>query len=688
MTNRSRHPGSCLLFLLFILSSISTSKLSARPVPLQAWRSAWRESTAAGVYAYRKGAYVHVGNESLERVFRVSDDVLRTVELVNKVSGESPQSQDEPEFSLKVTGAVAGELGTPDFKLVNIEVSEIPNGGLRVVFDLEYRRNAELKLKEVEEAYAHRRYQRKWLEVNWQGEGDVTVERIDVEEILFGWWYVAAPSHYGYGQPVFVGDMYLGLEYPGAETGIAGYTYLRHYPGRSAKEGLKSKTAIWGVAKTPAEVEEAFFDDYLATLRPQLPHPFVRFDLLSARPIQKAIAAVQTVESQVQGAGLHLDSFCMCDDGWQDMTTVWRPDPIPFPNGFGPLAQALKSYGSHLGLWLAPDGFTLDTRWGALRGLEVSHVGQRGSNGFYCMAGRNYSTSLKEALRSYILHDGVNNLWFDYNEFACNVPTHRHPIGRAGRDAEIDAYIDLLKYVKSLSREVHVEITTGMWLSPWWTLYADWVWLGGSDMGQARSIPALNPQESETTYRDSILYDDFRIHQYVFPFSAIKAHGFWEEKGTPFSSFKNDCMMVVGRGLSDLEIEDSPDNLDAKRYAFLGRVIRWDKNNWSILSHTRMILGDPGKGEVYGYTHAGKGAALVVLRNPSLTSRLMGLPFKTIGISPGVVKAGSVFEIYPTYSPMDIGEPPHRSLSVQILGAQTKVIAIVWDRSLINRLKF
>jgi hypothetical protein len=73
----------------------------------------------------------------------------------------------------------------------------------------------------------------------------------------------------------------------------------------------------------------------------------------------------------------------------------------------------------------------------------------------------------------------VNNLKFDYNAFGCDVATHGHPVGRAGKDAQVDAYIDMLKYVKSLSPRVHIAITTGMWLSPWRTLYADWVWLGG-----------------------------------------------------------------------------------------------------------------------------------------------------------------------------------------------------------------
>jgi hypothetical protein len=95
-------------------------------------------------------------------VFRISDDVLRTVQLVNKVSRQEPGSQDEPEFNLEVAGSLAGELGTPD-KLVKVDAAEGAEDSLRTSFHLECRRNAALKVTVGVETYAHRRYQRKWL---------------------------------------------------------------------------------------------------------------------------------------------------------------------------------------------------------------------------------------------------------------------------------------------------------------------------------------------------------------------------------------------------------------------------------------------------------------------------------------------------------------------------------------------
>ena len=130
------------------------------------------------------------------------------------------------------------------------------------------------------------------------------VERIDVERTgSLGWWYIGTPTHYGMGQPMFVADLYLGLEFPAGETDQA---YVRHYSGRSAKGGLRSKTAVWGVAKSPAELEKSFFQDYLYTLQSvKRAEPFVIWNLLGVGlPEEKRlIAAAESITRQAKQAG-------------------------------------------------------------------------------------------------------------------------------------------------------------------------------------------------------------------------------------------------------------------------------------------------------------------------------------------------------------------------------------------------
>lgn len=491
------------------------------------------------------------------------------------------------------------------------------------------------------------------------------------------------------GQPMFVADLYLGLEHPAGATDPA---YVRHYSGRSAKGGLRSKTVVWGVAKSPAELERSFFEDYLYTL-PEVKRaePFVIWNLLGVGlPEEKRLmGAAESITRQAKQAGFHIDSFAI-DDTWQDLSSVWQPDPLRFPNGMGPLAGELQTLGSRLGLWLSVMGLGLDTRWGQAQGLEVSTVADRNAGGRYCLAGPKYLAKIKETLTGHVRQYGVNYYKCDYNVFACDLPGHGHPSGAAGREAQIDAYIEVLQAIKAADPQCHIAITSNMWLSPWWIRYADWVWLGGSDMDSAK-VRNLTPQDGNTTYRDAVMFEDFREKQYVFPYANVMTHGFWEMAGVPYAKFQDDVVMTIGRGITKWEILNDPNSMDDKRWAFMGRAMRWGRANWDLLSHTQMILGNPGKGEIYGYAHLGRGAALIFLRNPDLESKPLALSLRDIGLLPGdpllTAKELTAIEIYPTCREIDWSGAAAAPLKLHVLGSEAKVIAIISDKELRERLK-
>ncbi|MCX6619817.1 MAG: hypothetical protein NTY38_01805, partial [Acidobacteria bacterium] len=482
---------------LTFLTALLAAPLAAGPAA--DWQSDWRHTTAGGVYAERRGGFVTLGNRHLERVFRVSEDAVRTTKLLNKVSGQDAGSMEGSEFTLELAGTPPREVSTSDFRITGIQVDPLANG-LRLVFHLHSRGEEGLLVDLVQEAYADRKYQRRWLAIAQEPDRpELTIQRIDVEMFRFGWWYMGNPVLSGYGQPVFAGDVYLGLEYPGAETGP---NYLRHYPGRSARSRFESKTAIWGAAPGKDRVRQAFFDDYLATLPAVRPKPFVKYSLIgvtnpntAGRPDEKTFLHWLPIMAEAcRKAGLPVDSYAT-DSEWEDYTSVWKPNPLSFPRGFRELAAFAQQHGAGFGLWLSLAGHTLDTRWGKLHGLEVARIGDKVGGGKYCLAGPRYAAELKRTLRDYILRDRVNHFKFDYNSFGCDDASHGHPVGRPGKDAQLDAYIELLKYFREVSPDVHFAITSGMWLSPWWTLYADWVWLGGNDLGWPEKVKSLSPYE-------------------------------------------------------------------------------------------------------------------------------------------------------------------------------------------------
>lgn len=675
----SRSPGvtACLICLTTLLLWPHQTVYAASTPAIQ---KDWERRNSAGAYVIRKGDYIYIGNAYMERIFRTSDQALRTVAWLNKLSHAAPNYRESHEFELELEGKLQGNLSTTDFRLEDISVSAPSADTLRTSFMLRSLRDSRFSVVVSIESYGGRKYQRKWLDVDWDGEGDVIVERVDVEVIRLGWWNIGRVTHSGYGQPVFAADIYMGLEYPGAETTES---YLRHYPGRSARGGMRSKSAIWGVASDSAATESAFNRDYLRTIRKDST-PFVIYNLLFFSMSKESILTswIDKIGSDAKKAGFQINSFAL-DDGWQDESTVWEPSPEQFPNGLGLIAKQTISQQSGLGLWMSLVGSTLETRWGERYGLEVANIGDRFGNGRYCLAGPKYSARLLKALDKYLVEDRVNYFKFDYNVFKCDDPTHGHPIGRAGKDAQIDAYIDILKHIKTVAPNAFVAITSGMWLSPWWTEYADAVWLGGSDLRTDEMFAGVSAHDQEMTYRDTVMYDDFRVKKYVFPYRNVMTHGFWTQKDTSFSKFKDDAMLTIGRGITKWEILTSPEVMDAKRYEFLGRAIGWGKANWDLLSETEMILGDPGKGEVYGYLHHGSGATLLFLRNPSLESRVVDISSQLIGTPSG--SGSEAFEVYPIHGPLD--RDSSSGIQVELLGTQTKCIAVVWDKKLASRLR-
>jgi len=668
--------------MILLLALADPPTIAAEIKTVENWQADWKIQIPGGAYASREGATIRIGNAYLERIYRIVHESCVTAQLVNKVSQRNPGVQTSNEFALKLGGSMSGEFTAADFKLTDIASSDDDKGALRIIFSYRHRTNEDLLAKVTIETYPDRRYQHKWVTVDYTGHGDVTVEQIDVERTGgLGWWYIDNPSHFGPGQPLFVADLFMALESPAGETDA---NVIRHFPGRSAKGGLLSKPAVWGVARDHDALRQAFFDDYFYTLPGvKRAQPFVIWNLIGVGlPEEKLYTkAVDGIAASAKAAGIKIDCYAM-DDPWADMSSIWQPDPARFPNGLDAFATKLQSMDSRLGLWLCLMGSGLDTHWGAPMGLETTTVADRTVPGRYCMAGPKYKAKIIQVLTDYVRNQKVNYFKLDYNTFTCDVPTHGHPVGQAGREAQIDAYCEILDAVKAVNPDCKVAITTGAWLSPWWIPHADYVWLGGNDVESAK-LRNLTPQDSNTSGRDVMMYDDFVRNHFVFPNVNLMMHGFWENSGASFAKWQDDVMMTLGRGIAKWEILNSPASMDEKRWAFLSRAMKWARTNWDLLSNTQMILGDPGKGEVYGYAHTGKDAAIIVLRNPDIESKEIALSWSDMRIRPGSGWS-QAREIYPAERELDWGMP----LRVQVLGSETKVLVIYREGRQVEGLKF
>jgi hypothetical protein len=315
------------------------------------------------------------------------------------------------------------------------------------------------------------------------------------------------------------------------------------------------------------------------------------------------------------------------------MQKLWAIDEKSFPGGFRDLVGALQGIDSRLGLWFGPmGGYTNEKQvrlaTGKREGMEITSDGQS-----LCIAGKNYSRLLGDTMLQYEKEYGINYFKIDGTPFGCNAPDHGHPVGIYSREAHVHALIDILKRLRAQDPKVFLNITTSLWLSPWWLRYADTVWMGGGDFGYLPSVPTLAQRQSAVSYRDSVLYNDFVAHRAQFPISSLMTHGIIKGKYNMLGGrkellddWKDEVVHYYSVGNMMYELYISPDILSPEEIDALGNTTRWaEANARPLLDNSTMVLGDPAQREPYGYVHSSAERSIVTLRNPFVAPRTVRL---------------------------------------------------------------
>ena len=602
------------------------------------------------VYVKETEDALSIGNDALERGVSIRDNVARTVYLANKLDGKE-EFFESVEFELGLEDDK--KLTTLDFTYVKHWVEGLDGRGKRLTIRL---KKEGLSLDLVYELFEDDFFMRKYLVIGMTNNAACTINHIDVERLggeAFLWRRdILTPE--GLGQPIFIGNMFFGLEYPGAENTFPPIR-LRHYPGAEITSRLQSKKAVFGVAPK-GKVADWFLYRYLPRIRIRPARPFVIYNAwhhglnLNARMLIDDVEFLK--KTFYEKHNLSLDSFAL-DHGWFDYTSIWGIDRRKFPEGFQTLIRKLTELQTHLGLWISLPGYVLNTFWGKKRGLEV--IKEEELSGCYCIAGPRYRAELKEALGYYVKEMKVNYFKCDYNHFDCQNPDHGHPIGRAAKDAIIDAYIDVLEFLNACNPNIFLAMTSGAFLSPWWLMYVDSLWLGGSDWDKLSELRSPYPRDQAESYRDKIMHDDYVKKKYQFPASALMTHGIVKAKedilgeGEPLQKFYDHVMLTLCRGISKWEMLIVPQMLTDSEWNFLAEAFKWAKRNWNILSKTKMFGGDPEKGETYGYAHFQGETGIICLRNPAVETKRAEVQLdEGLGLEEGETKKSySVKVIYP-----------------------------------------
>jgi hypothetical protein len=602
---------------------------------------------------------IAIGNQSIERAFEIRDAKVRTVSIENKRTHRL-YPVESSEFELKLAWERAGydhgwenpvTLTAKDFTLASFDqkpgavVFHLSNKWLSIEADLTY------TLAENDF------FLRKQLAVRSAGRDTHFIEEIALESMRLAG---AAFEHGGFGQPLYAGDLFMGVEYPGGyNTASDGKVRIWYYGGQTtSRTAFTTERAVVGAAG-PGPVRTSFME-YVDRIRTGPVRPVTVFNTWYDMQHEmltdaKALDRMSTLKAKLLDPfGLHLDTFVL-DDGWDLHDKLWQIHPTRFQGDFSPLVKGLAGQGTTLGLWYGPIGgyhTTREERLAAGRrdGYEITSGGR-----YFCLAGPRYRERFKNSVLDMVRRYHVTHFKFDGMSFGCNDPSHGHLLGVHSREAGLRAFIDVLKAIKAEDRRVFLNITTSIWLSPWWLEYSDVVFMGGLDYGFLNNVPALTEREKAITYRDKVFYDNFRKYAYQFPQNSLMTIGIIKGTlghegglGETLASFTNNAIMNYSRGVMMTELYLSPSIITDPEWRALGGVMKWGQTNAGVLLHdTRFIGGDPAERSIYGYAHFREGRGIVTLRNPVIESQTYKL---ALGESSGVMDRSRTYRarvIYP-----------------------------------------
>ncbi|MCP3719261.1 enterotoxin [Paraburkholderia sp. CNPSo 3281] len=418
------------------------------------------------------------------------------------------------------------------------------------------------------------------------------------------------------GTPVVAGNFYLGFELPLATSHVeaesVGFTLQRTLP--LQKNRTLTYSAVAGVAR-----DGQLRRDFATCLEQERARPYRPclhynswWDIGYLTPYtqDQALERIETIGRELHTArGVQIDSF-LFDDGWDDLGGGWHFSQA-FAHGFVPLREAAARYGGAPGVWLSPWGgycAPKDERitHGCAAGYEVIDNG-------LALSGPRYYERFHEVVMSLLAKDGVNQFKFDGTGNADRV------FPGSLFDSDWDAAIQLIGDIRAAKPETFINLSTGTQPSPFWLRYADAIWRGGSDDGQAGSGTS---RERWITYRDAQTYRNVVLRSPLFPLNSLMLHGIILAQCNPRlntpagDAFAHEVRSFFASGTQLQELYITPSLLGEDDWNVLAQAARWARASVDVLRDSHWIGGAPDEAAIYGWAAWAPHKAIVTLRNP------------------------------------------------------------------------
>ena len=419
------------------------------------------------------------------------------------------------------------------------------------------------------------------------------------------------------GSPIVAGNWFLGFEHPMSRSkvtnGRATAWIDRELPLKAGQSVTYS--AVIGVART-GQMRR----DFLTYLERERAHPYRTFlhynswydlgfgnDYDAAGALNRIDAFGQELHEK---RGVKLDSF-LFDDGWDNHNSLWKFNS-GFPDGFAPVKAEAEKFGAEPGVWMSPwggYGRAKEERiaFGKAAGYEIVRGG-------YALSGPKYYAAFRDVAMNMIREYGVNQFKFDGTGNVDSV------VPGSKFDSDFAAAIGLIGELREAKPDIFINLTTGTWPSPFWTMYADSIWRGGDDDSTAGVGPY---RERWITYRDAETYANVVQGGPLYPLNSLMLHGMIyaqqhkELSKDPENDFRNEIRSYFGTGTQLQEMYITPSLLSQQNWDDLAEAAKWSRANAEVLKDTHWVGGDPVWLEVYGWAAWTPQKGILTLRNPS-----------------------------------------------------------------------
>jgi hypothetical protein len=173
--------------------------------------------------------------------------------------------------------------------------------------------------------------------------------------------------------------------------------------------------------------------------------------------------------------------------------------------------------------------------------------------------------------------------------------------------------MEIFKKQHKVNPDVYVVISNGAYLSPWWLMYIDAVW-----MINAGDAAGGSNRTQELVYRDGVYYDTWVKEKTQFPINSVFNH---EPKktstGESVEQFSEYLWMNLSRGTGFVELYIVTQNLSESDWDVLADGLKWTHKVFPYFKNSRMHGGNPHNNEVYGYTGWNKEGGYISFHNPS-----------------------------------------------------------------------